>query len=492
MAEMQRHPPHAVVVPLRAQGHVNPLMNFANLLAARGYFITFITTASFADRNFCPSKGYVEVSTAMQHPQPGLSGFRYVYSKWPSLEPSTHEVAKTLGVPRVVFWTFCATAAIATANSRILLSKGYIPVNVKEVKHPEKLITCLPGNIPPLWPTDLLTSFRTQDTADASFQIALYEAEMQSKADYVLVNSFEESLTVNGAAAPIVARAWKEDSECLKWLDTQPPGSVLYVSFGSIVVVSAAARIGFRVEGKSTALLVGTQAGCSRRKVLSHPSVGGFMTHCGWNSTLESISFGVPIIGWPLRADQFLNCRFAKEMWRIGMDFDSRFEDENVLVTRDQVEKGREGFNARTRGKKLEEQCSETQGGCGEGSDAGLSFLQKFEQVCGRHDESQLRLILFKDNLQNAEEYLLLRVLIMKYKGLRSTSPPLVFYLHDIPFNGNNIQSNTSVLIPVDPYNNLPVAFDSVKSNYQKINGYQYGNMDYWFSSSQKIIDMVA
>eukprot|EP01018_Ginkgo_biloba_P038583 Gb_30220 [translate_table: standard] len=239
---------------------------------------------------------------------------------------------------------------------------------------------------------------------------------MQSKADYVLVNSFEElegpetisglsqgypalavgpvflpeSLIGNGAAAPLVARAWKEDSECLKWLDTQPPGSVLYVSFGSIVVVSnlqlQELAFGLKAsqqpflwalrpdvaEGMPAVLPEGFVEGIRgrglivewtpQRKVLSRPSVGGFMTHCGWNSTLESISFGVPIIGWPLRADQFLNCRFAKEIWRIGMDFDSRSEDENVLVTRDQVEKvvralmqGDEGKSLKNNVLKLKE-----------------------------------------------------------------------------------------------------------------------------------------
>eukprot|EP01018_Ginkgo_biloba_P038586 Gb_30223 [translate_table: standard] len=411
MAEKQRHPLHAVVVPFPAQGHVNPLMHFANLMAARGHFITFVTTGSFAEQNFCPSNGYVEASSVMQHPhESGLSGFRFlcIGNGLPSGHVSpTHEVATALGVPRVVFWTYCATAAIATTNFRLLLAKGYIPV--KAAKRPENLITCLPGNIPPLWPTDLLSVFRVQDTTDAFFQIALFEADMPTKADYVLVNSFEEiegpdtvsglsqgypslaigpvflaeSLTGNaGAVVPIGSSAWEEDSECLKWLDTQTPGSVLYVSFGSIVVMSnlqlQELSFGLKVsrqpflwalrpdaaQGKSAVLPEGFVEGTNgrglivewtpHRKVLSHPCVGGFMTHCGWNSTLETISFGVPLIGWPLRAGQVLNCRFAKEIWKIGMDFDSRSEDENVLVTRDEVEKvvralmqGQEGKNLR-------------------------------------------------------------------------------------------------------------------------------------------------
>eukprot|EP01018_Ginkgo_biloba_P038593 Gb_30229 [translate_table: standard] len=371
MAEKQRHPLHAVVVPFPAQGHVNPLMHFANLLAARGYFITFVTTGSFAEQNFCPSNGYFEASSVMQHRhESGLSGFRFsvLAMACPRAMLVLLNVVKFI-YPRSDHRSRCpqgcvlgATAAIATTDCRLLLAKGYIPVKVKDTKRPENLITCLPGNIPPLWPTDL-SVFRVQDTTDAFFQIALFEADMQTKADYVLVNSFEEiegpdtvqglslgypvlgivpvflaeSLTGNaGAVVPIGSSAWEEDSERLKWLDTQTPGSVLYVSFGSIVVMSnlqlqelsfglKASQQPFlwalrpdAAEGKSAVLPEGFVEGRLRGRcglkasqqpffVGTHPSVGGFMTHCGWNSTLETISFGVPLIGWPLRADQFLN-----------------------------------------------------------------------------------------------------------------------------------------------------------------------------------------
>ncbi|OMO76299.1 UDP-glucuronosyl/UDP-glucosyltransferase [Corchorus olitorius] len=57
-----------------------------------------------------------------------------------------------------------------------------------------------------------------------------------------------------------------------------------------------------------------------QEEVLAHWAVGGFLTHCGWNSTLESVVAGVPMICWPYFADQQLNSRFVSEVWKLGLD----------------------------------------------------------------------------------------------------------------------------------------------------------------------------
>lgn len=57
-----------------------------------------------------------------------------------------------------------------------------------------------------------------------------------------------------------------------------------------------------------------------QEEVLNHDAVGGFFTHSGWNSTLESIVAGVPMICWPYFADQTINSRFVSEVWKIGLD----------------------------------------------------------------------------------------------------------------------------------------------------------------------------
>ncbi|KAJ1696114.1 hypothetical protein LUZ63_004626 [Rhynchospora breviuscula] len=54
-------------------------------------------------------------------------------------------------------------------------------------------------------------------------------------------------------------------------------------------------------------------------EILNHPSIGGFVTHCGWNSSLEAIAAGVPVAGWPQRAEQFLNERLLVEVMGVGV-----------------------------------------------------------------------------------------------------------------------------------------------------------------------------
>eukprot|EP01018_Ginkgo_biloba_P035970 Gb_19125 [translate_table: standard] len=464
---------HAVVVPFPAQGHVSPLMNFAKLLASRGFFITFINTEWTEDRIFKkpddaaaassrlkqqglkfrflsvpdglpPDHGRVanvpELFPALQKLSPALEKLlRSVDDDVPpitcivtdSFMSCTHQVATNMSLPRVVFWTFCAAAAIAQCNSRLLLSKGYIPFNGKESKSPENLITCLPGKIPPLWPTDLVSFYRTRD---AFFDLLLYESDIHHKADYVLVNSFEElegKEAIEGLSNGYPALAigpvflpdffedsgysstsmWEEDRNCLQWLDTQKPASVLYVSFGSIAVKSQQQlhEIALGLEGseqpflwvirsdiadgesmvlpegfedrtKDRALLV---EWAPQMKVLSHPSVGGFLTHNGWNSTLESISMGVPMIGWPYFADQSLNCRFAKDVWKVGLDMNTVMDDgdEQILVRKEKVEKlvrtlmkEPQGHELRKRAQKLkaESAMAVTSGG------SSFKNLEKF------------------------------------------------------------------------------------------------------------------
>ena len=129
---------------------------------------------------------------------------------------------------------------------------------------------------------------------------------------------------------------WVENDSCLAWLDAQDPDSVLYVSLGSIAIMSDQQMAIFKVAlealheypilmvDRENSIFVADDGFTTmsngnimvikwapQLKVLNHPAVGGFLTHCGWNSTLEAICKGVPMLCWPFFADQMVNCRYA-------------------------------------------------------------------------------------------------------------------------------------------------------------------------------------
>ncbi|ERN14689.1 hypothetical protein AMTR_s00038p00220100 [Amborella trichopoda] len=87
---------------------------------------------------------------------------------------------------------------------------------------------------------------------------------------------------------------------------------------------------------------------CDQEHVLSHASVGGFLTHSGWNSMLEAICNGVLVICWPFFAEQHTNCRYACIEWGFGMEIDN-----NVNVKRDTVEAEVRELMEGTKGTKL-------------------------------------------------------------------------------------------------------------------------------------------
>lgn len=59
--------------------------------------------------------------------------------------------------------------------------------------------------------------------------------------------------------------------------------------------------------------------GVDQRRVLAHHAIGGFLSHCGWNSALESLCMGVPVLAWPMIAEQVLNAKFLVEGLGMGL-----------------------------------------------------------------------------------------------------------------------------------------------------------------------------
>ncbi|KAL2529902.1 UDP-glycosyltransferase 72B3 [Forsythia ovata] len=183
------------------------------------------------------------------------------------------------------------------------------------------------------------------------------------------------------------------ESKCLKWLNDQPPRSVLYVCFGSgatlseeqfnelafgleisqqrfICVVrspqkSAAAAycsnqrsnspfdflpIGFLERTKDKGLVVDSWT--PQVKILSHGSTGGFVTQCGWNAILESVVNGVPAIAWPLCFEQKMNAVFLTQGLKAAIRVK---ENENGVVERGHISNLVKELIEGEQGKQLQE-----------------------------------------------------------------------------------------------------------------------------------------
>ncbi|KAL8201685.1 hypothetical protein R6Q57_010832 [Mikania cordata] len=133
----------------------------------------------------------------------------------------------------------------------------------------------------------------------------------------------------------------------LEWMNSKPQGSIVYISFGTLIEWSKKQKEALAyalIESKRSFLWVlrdkdgETKADddeeiscikelqqlglivpwCSQLEVLSHPSLGCFVTHCGWNSTLESIACGVPVVAFPKWSDQSTNAKLIEDVWGMG------------------------------------------------------------------------------------------------------------------------------------------------------------------------------
>lgn len=146
---------------------------------------------------------------------------------------------------------------------------------------------------------------------------------------------------------------------CLEWLDSKEACSVVYVAFGSIAALgdkqmeelaqalytsnyyflwvvreSEEKKLPRKfVQETSEKGLILTW--CPQLKVLAHRSVGCFMTHCGWNSVLEALSLGVPMVAMPQWTDQPTNAKFIADVWQVGVRVKM---DEEGIVGKEEIE----------------------------------------------------------------------------------------------------------------------------------------------------------
>ncbi|PPS16540.1 hypothetical protein GOBAR_AA04035 [Gossypium barbadense] len=141
-----------------------------------------------------------------------------------------------------------------------------------------------------------------------------------------------------------------DGQKCLKWLDSQQPGSVIYACLGSIGTIKCPELIelGLGLEASNKPFIWVLRG--------NNPTatIGGFVTHCGWNSIIEGISAGVPLITFPFMGDQFCNEKLAVQILKIGVNL-----GEHVKNAIDKLmEQGNEGTDMRKRAKELGDEAN--------------------------------------------------------------------------------------------------------------------------------------
>lgn len=344
------------------------------------------------------------------------------------------DVTTELGIPSYFFFT-CGAESLAvflqfptycsTRSIRAIKDLGNTPLQFH--------------GAPPLPASHLPKEASDPEMEQYKLLIHLFDRLKEGKG--ILVNSFEslepravmalkDGLCLPNHSTPsiycigplIAGRAKTEERhQCLSWLDAQPKESVVFLCFGSmgsfpaeqlkeiaigleksgqkfLWVVRSPSKpdpakifesnsetdldillpVGFLERTKDRGMVVKQWA--PQVEVLKHKSVGGFISHCGWNSTLEAVSCGVPMICWPLYAEQKMNKVFLVEEMKIGIElkgYDKGFVRADELEAKVKWIIESEGAGElRNRMMEVKESASKAMNEGGSSSRAFVKFLE--------------------------------------------------------------------------------------------------------------------
>lgn len=346
------------------------------------------------------------------------------------------DVANEFKIPPYIFFPSTATAL----SFFLYLPKLHemVACEFRDLPRPIRVPGCVP-----IHGRDLLDP--AQDRKNDAYKWLLHHASRYGLAEGVLVNSFkdlepgplkalqekEPGKPPVYPVGPLIQRGSAsgaksgEEWECLKWLDDQPSGSVLFISFGSggtlshdqlielalglemseqrflwvvrspndgvananfFTVHSQNDPLAFMPEGfleriKGRGFLVPSWA--PQAKILGHSSTGGFLTHCGWNSTLESVAEGIPLVAWPLYAEQKMNAVMLAEDLKVALRPKA---DENGMVGRVEITnmvkrlmEGEEGKRLRSRMKELKDAAARVLSQDGSSTEALAQVARKWQ-----------------------------------------------------------------------------------------------------------------
>ncbi|KAL5992458.1 hypothetical protein ACLOJK_013377 [Asimina triloba] len=321
---------------------------------------------------------------------------------------SAESVAAELGIPQALLWTVSGCTFMRVLCTRFkdasCFANGYLDTPIDSIPAmPGICLKDLPSTVRPTDFDDKIHNFCLRVATQKSISSSLHIIDTLEALDHEILDAAEQKFQLPRpyAVGPLFglyeqisvgcsrlnsvrSNLWEEENECLEWLENSKDGSVVYVNFGSIAVLTPDQLKEFSwglansnypfvwiirpdlVSGESALLEEefveeirgrGTFASwCPQKQVLAHPSVGGFLTHCGWNSMSESIYHGVPMLCWPYYGDQQPNCRQACNVLGVGMEIDNQVTREKVEGAIKELMEGAKGKEMRTNAAKWKEE----------------------------------------------------------------------------------------------------------------------------------------
>ncbi|KAL7208960.1 hypothetical protein ACSBR1_030659 [Camellia fascicularis] len=414
--KQQQQKPHIVIFPSAAMGHLIPLTEFAKrLVLTHNFSVTFIipnfgfpikSQKSFLDSSMpktiqvlylAPPPPLADVpsdadpaffvTTAMTRAVPALrdslklltESTRLVALVVDVVGTDAFEVAREFNLLRYIFVPLCAMSLSLLLHLPKLDEEAQGYSDYKDIPDPIKIPGCLP-----IRGTQMVDMMQNRNTH--FYKLSIYHTKRYNLADGIIVSSFLELEpgAFNAFVGEEEDRSGKkplvypigpvlqtrptsgndDDVECLRWLDEQPCGSVLFAFFGSsetlsqeqltelaldlemseqrfIWVLRSPAKDGasgvhynaqsinkdddpfdFLPKGFMERTRIGrlsllVRSWAPQIQILSHGSTGGFLSHCGWSSILESLVNGVPLIDWPLFGEQEMHTEMLTKQFKI-------------------------------------------------------------------------------------------------------------------------------------------------------------------------------
>ncbi|XP_061369284.1 UDP-glycosyltransferase 83A1-like [Gastrolobium bilobum] len=335
------------------------------------------------------------------------------------------DIAEKKGIQRAAFCPAAAAQLVLGLSIPKLIENGIID---KDGTPLEKQVIQLSPTIPSVSTEDLVwVCVGNQIAQKHIFQLMMKNIKSMKITEWLLCNSTYElepaALSLAPEIIPIgpllssnqlgysAGNFWSQDLTCLKWLDQQSPCSVIYVAFGSFTTFNPTQFqelcLGLELSNRPFLWVVqpditegtkyaypegfeervakhGRMVGWApQQKILSHSSVACFISHCGWNSTMESVSNGIPILCWPCFADQFLNRSYICDVWKVGLGLE---RDGSGIITQSEIiSKIEKLFNdehvkARAADLKEKVQTSTGQGGLSNSNlDSFISWIKNIK-----------------------------------------------------------------------------------------------------------------